>query len=150
MASGDAWLLLQARVIMAISYPLSLTSFTTKQCCRLSVILDNAMLPKLGINRKMKKTVIYAPRCLGGIGYPSFKYLQDSRSTTHFLRQLEWGGEVATNIRIVLSQFQLQSGFVTPLMEDASLPAPHLEQGWISHIRERLGDLGGCVVIKDQ
>ena len=35
-------------------------------------------------------------------------------------------------------------------MEDASLPAPHLEQGWLSHIHERLCDLGGCVVIKDQ
>ena len=89
---------------MAISYPLALTPFTAKQCCRLSVILDNAMLPKLGIYRKIKRTVIYAPRCLGGTGYPSFEYLQDARSTTYFLRQLEWGGEVATDIKIVLSQ----------------------------------------------
>ena len=85
MTARDAWLLLQTSAIAAISYPLALTSFTTKQCCKLSVILDSAMLPRLGINRKMKKTVIYAPECLGGIGYPSFEYLQDSKSTMHFL-----------------------------------------------------------------
>ena len=89
MAAGDVWLLLQIRVLTATSYSLALTSFTTKQCCRLSVILDNAILPKLGINRKMKQTVVYAPCCLGGIGYPSFEYLQDYKSTTHFLCQLE-------------------------------------------------------------
>lgn len=71
MVAGEAWLLLQTRVMPKIAYPLALTSFTTKQCLKLSVILDNVMLPKLGINRKMKRTVIYAPRCLGGTGYPS-------------------------------------------------------------------------------
>ena len=60
MVAGDASLLLQTRVIAAVSYPLALTSFMTKQCCRLSVILDNTILAKLGINRKVKKTVIYA------------------------------------------------------------------------------------------
>ena len=107
MAAGDVWLLLQTRVLAAISYPMTLTSFTAKQCCRLSIILDNAVLPKLGINRKMKRTVVYAPRCLGGIRYPSFEYLQDSKSTTHFLCQLEWGGKVVTDIRVVFSQLQL-------------------------------------------
>ena len=65
MAAGDAWLLLQTRVLAAISYPLALTSFTTKKCCKLSFILDNAMSPKLGINRKMKQTVVYAPAASG-------------------------------------------------------------------------------------
>ena len=66
----------------------------------------------------------------------------------HFLCQLEWGGEVADGIRIVLSQLQLQSGFVALLTEETSLPAPHLEKGWLSAMRERLNDLWGCVVIK--
>ena len=108
MAVGDAWLLFQTRVLVAISYPLALASFTTKQCCRLSVILNNTMLPKLGINRNMKRTVVYSPRCLDGVRYPSFEYMQDSKSITHFLRQLESRGGVATDIKIILSQLQLQ------------------------------------------
>ena len=31
MAAGDVWLLLQTRVLAAISYPMALTSFTAKQ-----------------------------------------------------------------------------------------------------------------------
>ena len=89
MAAEDAWLLLQTRVLVAISCPLALTSFTIKQCCRLSVVLDNAMLPKLGVNRKMKRTVVYYPRSLGGIDYPSFEFEQGSKSVQHFLCQLE-------------------------------------------------------------
>ena len=102
---------------------------------------DDAVLPKLGINRKMKWTVVYAPGCLGGIEYPSCEFLQDSKSSTHFLCQLEWGDEVATDIRVVLLQLQLQSGFVAPLMGETSLPAPHLEKGWLSFMRKRLNDL---------
>ena len=107
MAAGEAWLLLKTRVLPKLAYPLALTSFTTKQCLKLSVILDNVMLPKLGINRKMKRTVVYAPRCLGGIGYPSLSYQQDYKSIDHFIRQLEWDKEVGTDIRTVLTQLQL-------------------------------------------
>ena len=35
-------------------------------------------------------------------------------------------------------------------MEETSLPVPHLEKGWLSSMRKRLNDLGGCVMIKDQ
>ena len=98
----------------------------------------------------MKWTVVYAPRCLGGIGYPSFEYLRDSKLITHFLRQLEWGGKVATDIKVVFSHLQLQPGFVALLMEETTLPAPQLKKSWLFSMRERLNDLGGCVVIKDQ
>lgn len=111
-----------------MGYPLALTTFTAKQCYKLSVILDNAMLPKLGINRKMKRTVVYSPLNLGGIRYPSIASQQDYKSIHHFVHQLEWDKEVGKDIQIVLSQLQLQSGFVSPLMEDPDLPAPHLKK----------------------
>ena len=35
-------------------------------------------------------------------------------------------------------------------MECTELPAPHLENGWLSHVRETLTELKGSVFIKDQ
>ena len=107
MAAGETWLLFKTRVLPKLIYPLALTSFTIKQCYKLSVILDNVMLPKLGTSRKMKRRVVYSLLCLGGIGYPSISYQQDYKSIHHFINQLKWDKEVGTDMRTVLTQLQL-------------------------------------------
>ena len=132
-----------------IAYPLALTSFTATQCKRISVILEDAILPTLRISRKMKKVIVHAPLELGGIGLPSIQCLQDQKGIQHLVRQLEWGREPAENVRITLSQLQLQAGFLDPLLFCPTLPAPHIESGWLSHIRQRLCDLNAHVEIED-
>ena len=96
------------------------------------------------------RAIIYSPRQLGGIGYPSIENEQDKNLIYHFIHQLEWDKEVGQDIRIVLSQLQLQSGFVSPLMEDPDLIAPHLKQGWLSFLRERMARLNGSIALQDQ
>ena len=116
----EAWLALVTRVLPKVTYPFKLTRFTKKQLKRLSIVIDNVMLPKMGINRKMKRAVIYAPLELGGIGYPSIETIQDQQSIGHFVRHLQWGKEIATDLKIALSHAQLQSGMVTPILDDTS------------------------------
>ena len=95
------------------------------------------MLPQMGISRKMKKAILYAPLELGGFGLPNMCLIQDQKTIQHFVRQLEWGSTVANDIHITLSQLQLQSGFVRPILEFPSARVPHIEVGWITHIRSR-------------
>ena len=90
-----------------IAYPLALISFTAAQCKRISVILEDAILPTLRFSRKTKKAVVYAPLELGGIGLPSIQCLQDQKDIQHLVRQLEWGREPAEDMRITLSQLQI-------------------------------------------
>ena len=63
--------------------------------------------------------------------------------------QLQWGNEVANDMHITLSQLQLQSGMTKPVMEHPEIWLPHIEQGWLSHVRERLKVLDACIEIED-
>ena len=133
----ESWLVLKSRIYPVIAYPLALISFTAEQYKRTSVILEYAILPTLCISRKMKKAVVYAPLELGGIGLSSTQCLQDQKSIQHLVCQLDWGREPAKGIRIVLSQPELQTGFLAPLLSYPTLSAPHIEPGWLSHIPHR-------------
>ena len=104
-----------------------------KQCKRISTILEDAVLPQMGISREMKKAILYAPPELGGLGLPNMCLIQDQKNIQHFVRQLEWGSTVANDIHITLSQLQLQSGFVNPILEFPSVRAPTLKRDG-SHI----------------
>jgi hypothetical protein len=68
----------------------------------------------------MKRIAVYAPLELGGANFPSNESLQDQMGIQHFVLSVQWGKELDTDIRIVLSQAQLYSGLCTPFLEDCS------------------------------
>ena len=65
------------------------------------------MLPKMGINRKMKQAVVYVPLDLGGIGYPYISTIQDQKGISHFVKHLQWGQEIGTELRASEDQVRL-------------------------------------------
>ena len=128
---------------------MALTTFTVKQCKRISNIHEDAILPQMGISRKTRKAVLYAPPELRGLGLPNMCLIQDQMNIQHLVRLLEWGSTVSNDIHITLSQLQLQSGFIDPILEMPATKAPHLEAGWITHIRGRLKELNASIVVED-
>ena len=97
----------------------------------------------------MKKAVLYAPPELGGLVLPNVCLIQDQKNIQHLVRQLEWGSIVPNDIHITLSQLQLQSGFISPILKFPATKAPHIEAGWITHIRGRLKELNASIVVED-
>ena len=66
----EAWITYLTRVLPKVTYPFLATRFTIKQLHRLAVIIDNTILPKMKINRKTPRAVVYGPKEYGGIEYP--------------------------------------------------------------------------------
>jgi hypothetical protein len=97
----------------------------------------------------MKRIAVYAPLELGGANFPSIESLQDQMGIDHFVRSVQWGKELATDIRIVLSRVQLYSGLCTPFLEDCSIKLRHMEDGWILHLRQRLAHLNGSIWVEE-
>ena len=62
----DAYIVYESRYRAMIRYPLEVTQFTPKQCHNLQRPVIDALLPKMGLNRKMPRVVIYGPLALGG------------------------------------------------------------------------------------
>ena len=77
------------------------------------------------------------------------KAIKFQKGIQHLVRQLEWGREPAEDVRITLSQLQLQKGFLDPLLSCPTLTAQHIEPGWRSHIRQRLYDLNAHIEVED-
>ena len=149
LTTTEAWLMLMTRIIPRVTYPFMLTSFSAKQLKKIAVAIDNVILPKLKINRHTPRAMVYAPVDFGGMDIPSIATIQDQKGISHFVRHLQWGREISKDTRIVLSQVQLESGLVEPIMEQPSLELTYLEHGHIAHLRERLRVLGGGVWIDD-
>ena len=146
----ETWLTLVTCIILWVTYPSMLTSFTTAYLYNLSVIIDNTILPKMNISWKMKPQIfVYAPLELGGIGYPNDGLIQDQEGTGHFFKHLQWGKELTTDHCILLPEAQLQSGLFTPLMDDTTTGIPYLEKEWISHLCGCLHELGGSIWIEN-
>ena len=59
------------------TYPMTFTRVTKRQLHTLAVVLDSVMLPKLGVNRKIKQAVVYGRLELGGMEYPYIGTIQD-------------------------------------------------------------------------
>jgi ribonuclease HI len=130
--AADAWLGLVTRALPQITYPFGLTRFNKKQLKQISIAIDNAFFPKLGLNRKTPRVIATAPEEFGGLSYPSMETIQDQKGITLFLRQLQWNQEIAQDLRILISHAQ---------------PVPCLEEGIISHLRSRLKALQGKIAI---
>ena len=63
----EAWITYLTQVLPKVTYPFVATRFTIKQLHRLAVIIDNVILPKMKINRKTPRAVVYGPKEYGGI-----------------------------------------------------------------------------------
>jgi hypothetical protein len=107
------------------------------------------MIPKLGINRNMKHIVLQAPLELGGLNYPCLQTIQDQKNISLVLRQLQQGKEMATDLKVLISQVQLESGLVTLILGNTKIPLPYLEPGIITHLRDRLRVANGSIAITD-
>ncbi|KAL3802447.1 hypothetical protein ACHAWO_004749 [Cyclotella atomus] len=149
LTQRDAFLALKTRVLPKICYPFGLTRFTKKQLKKIGSTINNVFLQRIGFNRKTPRVVLYAPAKYGGFDYPCMETIQDQKGISLILRQLQWNKENAKDIRIVITQAQLDSGLVEPILEETKTPTPYLEVGLIRHLRERLNYLNGKLAVEN-
>ena len=64
----EAWLGLTTMALKSIEYSLPATTFTEQECDKIMWQLLKHFLPKSGINRYIKRDVLYAPITLQGLG----------------------------------------------------------------------------------
>ena len=62
----DAEIVCRERWMATIKYCLPITRFSKEQCHKIAIPVERALLPKLGFNRHMPKSVLYGPTKYGG------------------------------------------------------------------------------------
>ena len=93
-----------------IRYCLPITRFTQDQYHKITTILEQAILPKLGFNRHNPKAVLYGPKRLGGKALMYTHTEQLVMSTESIMSHLRGNDEAGTLQRILFNLQQLIVG----------------------------------------
>ena len=84
------------------------------------------------------------------MNYPDFQIIQDQKGILYLIQQLRWQGTIANDLLTVLSAIPLVSGLCRPLLEDTTTTIEYMNQGWFTHMRQRLAVMNASIWIKHQ
>ena len=110
----DSWVIYESRYRAIIRYPLPVTLFTESQCMAIQRPFIDAILPKIGINRKTPRTIIYGPKTYGGLEMMDLRVEQVStqiETTRGHMRRLDRAGH---GLFITANDMQVISGRSVP------------------------------------
>jgi hypothetical protein len=101
---------------------------------------------KLGYSRSTLRALRCGSTKFGGVNMHQPKDIQGSGQIFQLLKHLRIQSPFQKMWLIALHWAQLQSGFHTPLLQDPTVPAPHLEGLYIMSLREFLASIKGSIV----
>jgi len=100
-----------------------------------------AMLPKLGINRSMKRDVIYGPHELGGLNSTDLKVEQLAHHAHRLIGNVRKGGNLGNIILMKINAYQLHIGTEQPFLSQDPHLFPHRQPRVTSCITYIWGEL---------
>ena len=130
------------------AYGMRLSYFTQKECQELDVIVNRTFLPLMKVNRGTPRAVVHGPLQYGGMAIAKHSARQDKWGIDFMIMTLRWDKTTANDIITVLDAFQLISGFATHVLMSPKQIIDYGEIGWISHIRNRLRELNGQLLVE--
>ena len=133
---------------MKLEYKMRLTSLTKKQCKPINTLSRQAILPQMRLNQNMPDAVIFGTMSYEGMEFPQTYTLQDQLQIPGVIRQLRWNKTVANDILVTLDNIQLNTGFVTPIMEDIRPGMDYVDQGLLASLQGRMREIKATMWIE--
>ena len=121
----DAFMIYSFRYLPAITYCLPITNFSKKQCDDIQKPFINALLPKLRINRHMKRAIIWGPTKYGGLAIKDIYTEQLCSTLNKFISHIRTGTSVGTTLNIAIDAYQIFLGISKPFFEVDPHTIPH-------------------------
>jgi len=149
LSETETYQVLLQRLVPKLSYPLHATSLQEKEARSIDSMIRNAFFPKMRFNRNLPSALAYGPEEFGGMEFPEVYTLQDQLQIPYLLKALRWNKTVANNFLVTLDNIQMASGFVTPILEDTTLPIDYVDRGWIISLRDRMSEYNAGVWVED-
>ena len=127
----DAYMIYAFRYCPALFYCLKITYFTKKECDKIQSPFINALLPKLRINRHLKRDVVWGPTRFGGLAFKDMSSEQLIQGTEHALQHVRDNTATGKTLVVTAAAYQLYLGIAqqffraTPQSHPHRLPATH-------------------------
>ena len=133
--------------IPSLRYGLGTCFFSSKQLIQIQRPAVNTILPKMGFNRHLPRSVVYGPQCLGALGLPSLVFEQGLQQIQFIGRHLRSATSPLRSLfQIGLEWFRILSGLPVCPLASPNLDTTHVElaqwfqslQGFLSTINHSL------------
>ena len=110
-----------------IEYPLSLTTFSDRECDKIHSKFVHRCLPKMGFNRHMPRVVIFGPKKYGGMNYFDLKLQQLHMHLKTMKGHMRRGDQVGNAIKANINALQLLSGSADNILHQDPSNFPYID-----------------------
>jgi hypothetical protein len=98
-------------------YSMCATTLSLKECEDIQMPVINAIFPKMGVNRKAARTVVFKMAQFGGLGLDRLAALQGHIRVQYLLGHLRCGDHTGQLMRMVIEYTQLECGTMENILE---------------------------------
>jgi hypothetical protein len=136
-------------VVMAtgMKYTMPYTTINNKTLDSIQSPPTNALLSKLGYNRKTPREAIFAPKDMGGEAFKLLRNDQGALKIADIIKYTRQSNTVGKFMKIALDWVQLTCGFEKSFFEDTSTPARHVSSNYFHTARNHLKLINATLLI---
>ena len=146
----DAYMIYLFRYCPAVFYCIPVTYFTSKQCHQIQSPFMNVLLPKLRINRHVRRAVIWGPTQYGGLDLKHMETEQIAKTVESLIGHVRASSPTGKTFVIACETYQLLLGVQQHffVLDPASCPhRPYATTSKITYIWEQLSKIDGYMIL---
>ena len=97
----------------------------------------------------MHRSVVFGPRSLSGLGFRDMYTTQGIQHVIKLIQTLRTPGQPNQLLRLLLAEWQINSGSSHPLLQHPQTPCQHLEGSWLTTTCNFLASINGSLSINE-
>jgi hypothetical protein len=126
------WLAWRTTIQKTLEYPLATTTLSKSQCDKLTSVIAQVALPRIGVIRSFPRALLHAPPKFAGLNIPN---LYVEQGVSHILRLIRYSRSKNHSTGLLLRQtceaLKLELGTNGPLLSNSWSLAVLATDGWI-------------------
>jgi len=134
MTRREATVLYRSCFLPAITYSFPATWMQPTFFERIHRLSTSTILNKMGYHRKLPRSMVFAPREVGGVGLCNLIYEQGAQQIIILLRHMRAKTPLGTATELLIRTYQVWAGIQQPVLIDTQ-PCPWIPDHWLSHLR---------------
>jgi len=137
MSRREAGILYQSCFLPALTYSLPAMGLPPHFLERVHKLSTATILNKMGFHSNLPRSVVFAPRHLGGVGLCNLIHEQSTQETIILLRHLRAQTPLGKAMEALIRTYQLWAGLRKHILADMQ-PCPWIPSQWMSGLRQSM------------
>jgi len=118
MTRREAGVLYRSCFIPALTYPFPAVWLSDLFLEKIHQLSTSTILNKMGFHRNLPRSMVFAPRSLGGVGMCNLQSEMETQQILILLRHLRAKTPLGQAMTVLVCQYQLWAGLRCPIVED--------------------------------